>query len=280
MKIQGIINKFSSRGPAGNRRSKRGKAFFVDKRQKFVIAVLVLTSGLFYTEFQFSRFGIFISLFLAVLTDLFLFWGLFEDIKDKFVYEIFLLPFFYSLSFGLFCFLTPNFTYRIVLALIYGFGLYSLYLSQNIFVVSSTRTIALLSGARIVSFVITLVSFFLLTNVVFTLHLTIFPVLLLVLFYTYFLLYHSLWTYTLQKITQPLAVWVSILTMCIIELTAMLWFWPSKPPIISLFLTGFFYIVAGLSHIWFEKRLFKGVLWEYTWVGFVSFFILIVFSFY
>lgn len=262
------------------KRGRQGIGFSIEKRKKFVIAVLLLTTGLFYTEFQFSRSGVFISLFLAVLTDLFLFWGLFQDIKDKFVYEIFILPFFYSLSFGLFCFLTPNFIYRIVLALVYAFGLYSLYLSQNIFVVSSTRTIALLSGARIVSFVVTLVSFFLLTNVVFTLHIVIFPILLIVSIYTYFLFYHSLWTYTLQKMTHPLALWVSVLTLCIVELTTMLWFWPTKAPIISLFLTGFFYIVGGLSHIWFEKRLFKGVLWEYVWVGFVVIFILIAFSFY
>ncbi|MBU4017129.1 hypothetical protein KJ980_00060 [Patescibacteria group bacterium] len=262
------------------KRGRRVVGFSIEKRQKFIIGVLLLTIGLFYTEFQFSRSGVFISLFLAVLTDLFLFWALFQDIKDKFVYEIFILPFFYSLSFGLFCFLTPNTTYRIVLALVYAFGLYSLYLSQNIFVVSSTRTIALLSGARIVSFVVTLVSFFLLTNVVFTLHIVIFPILLLVLIYTYFLLYHSLWTYTLQKIIQPLVLWVTALTLCIIELTTILWFWPTKPPIISLFLTGFFYIVVGLSHVWFEKRLFKGVLWEYVWVGFVVIFILIAFSFY
>lgn len=260
------------------RRGGRDIGFSIEKRQKFVIAVILLTIGLFYTEFQFSRSGIFISLFLAVLTDVFIFWGLYRDMKSKFVYEIFILPFFYSLSFGLFCFLTPNLIYRIVLALVYAFGLYSLYLSQNIFVVSSTRTIALLSGARIVSFVVTLVSFFLLTNVVFTLHITIIPILLLVTFYTYLLLYHSLWTYTLQKITQPLVLWVSVLTLCIIEITTILWFWPTRPSIISLFLTGFLYIVAGLSHVWFEKRLFKGVLWEYVWVGFIVIFILIVFG--
>jgi hypothetical protein len=260
------------------RKASRRIGFSINKRQKFVVAVLILTTGLIYTEFQFGRLGIFISLFLAVLTDVFLFWALYQDIKDKFVFEIFILPFFYSLSFGLFCFLTPNFVYRIVLAIVYAFGMYSLYLSQNIFIVSSTRTIALLSGARIVSSVVTLVSFFLLTNVVFTLHLVIFPILLLILIYTYLLFYQSLWTYSLQKVTQPLVVWVSVLTLCIIELVSILWFWPTKSPIISLFITGFFYIVTGLSHIWFEKRFFKGILWEYAWVGFVVIFILIVFS--
>ncbi len=260
------------------RRAKRGIEFFVDKRQKFVIGVLILTLGLLYTEFQFSRFGILVSLFIAILTDLFLFWALHRDIKDKFSYEIFILPFFYSLSFGLFCFLSPNFYSKIAFAIVYAFGLYSLYLSQNIFVVSSTRTIALLSGARIVSFFVTLVSFFLLTNVVFTLHLIIFPILFLVLLYTYFLIYHSLWTYTLQKINKSLLMWVSALSLCIIELTTLLWFWPSKPPIIALFLTGFLYIVIGLTHIWFEKRFFKGILWEYAWVGFAVIIVLLVFS--
>jgi len=259
-------------------RGRRGRAFSIDKRQKFVISVLFLTIGLIYTEFQFNRAGIIISLFLAVLTDVFLYWGLHKDLADRPSYEIFILPFLYSLSFGLFCFLTPNFVYRFVLAVVYAFGLYSLYLSQNIFIVSSSRTIALLSGARIVSFVVTLVSFFLLTNVVFTLHINIFPVLFLILLYTYVLFSQSLWTYTLQKMTQPLAIWVSTLTMCIIELAAVMWFWRSRPPIVALFLTGFFYIVAGLSHIWFEKRFFKGILWEYAWVGFVVIFVLLVFS--
>jgi len=252
--------------------------FAIGKRQKFVIAVLLLTIGLIYTEFQFNRFGVIISFVLAVLTDVFLFWSLYHELRGKFSFEVFILPFFYSLSFGLFCFLTPNLFYKIVLAVVYAFGLYSLYLSQNIFVVSTTRTIALLSGARIVSFVITLVSFFLLTNVVFTLHFVILPVLIIILIYAYFLFLHSLWTYTLQKITQPLALWVSALTMCIVELSVVLWFWQSKPPIIALFLTGFFYIVAGLSHIWFEKRFFKGIIWEYAWVGFVVIFVLVVFS--
>lgn len=260
------------------RKARRGIGMSISKRQKFVIAVLILTSGLIYTEFQFGRLGIFVSFFLAILTDIFLYWALYQDIKENFSYEIFILPFFYSLSFGLFCFLTPNFLYRIALAIIYMFGLYSIYLSQNIFIVSSTRTIALLSGARIVSFVVTLVSFFLLTNVIFTLHIVIFPVLLLVFIYTYFLIHQSLWSYTLQKNTQPLAIWDAVLTITIIELTTILWFWPSKSPIISLFLTGFFYIVAGLSHIWFEKRFFKGILWEYAWVGFIVILILIVFA--
>lgn len=278
--MNNLLKRFKRKFPVKKQRrgGKKKIEFTIDKRQKFVIAVLILTLGLFYTEFQFSRFGILVSFFLAILTDLFLFWGLRRDMKDKFSYEVFILPFFYSLSFGLFCFLSPNFYSKVVLAIIYALGLYSVYLSQNIFIVSSTRTIALLSGARIVSFVVTLVSFFLLTNVVFTLHLIIFPILLLILFYTCFLIYHLLWIYTLERLNKSLLIWAGALSLCIIEIATLLWFWPSKPPIIALFLTGFLYIVIGLSHIWFEKRFFKGVLWEYAWVGFVVILVLLVFS--
>ena len=65
---------------------------------------------------------------------------------------------------------------------LYALGLYSLFLSQNIFTVSSIRTIALLSGARTVSLVLTLLSFFFLSNVVFSFHINIFLTLLLILY--------------------------------------------------------------------------------------------------
>jgi hypothetical protein len=265
------------------KRKKRGIRFFsIDKRQKFVIAVLVLSLSLFLAEFQhfhFTQSGIFVILFLALLTNLFLFWAIREDVRENKAYQSFILPFFYSLAFGLFYFLTPTiFLSRIILTIVYAFGLYSLFLSQNILVVSSMRTIALLSGARIVSFVITLISYFFLTNIVYTLHVNIFFVLSFFAFYTFALIYGSLWTYNLQKTIPNVFTWVWVLTICLVEIAAILWFWPSSPTVIALFLAGFFYTIVGLSHIWFERRLFKGILWEYVWVSCITFFVLFLFT--
>lgn len=264
----------------GIKRGKKGIPLFaIDKRQKFVIAVLFLSVGLFLAEFQFSKSGFYIVSFLSVLTNVFLFWAIHDDVKENRAYQAFILPFFYSFAFGLFYFLTPTiFLSRVILTVVYAFGLYSLFLSQNILVVSSMRSIALLSGARIVSFVITLISYFFLTNIVFSLHVTIFFVILIVLLYTYFLIYGSLWTYNLQKTISSIGVWVAALTACLVETAIVLWFWPSSPTVIALFLAGFFYTIVGLAHVWFEKRLFKGILWEYVWVGSVTFFVLILFS--
>lgn len=266
-----------------NKRGKRGfHLFSIGKRQKFVIAVIILSLSLFLSEFQniqLTKSGIFFVLFLAVFTNIFLYWAIHADVKENKAYQSFILPFFYSLAFGLFYFVTPAvFFSRIILTAVYAFGLYSLFLSQNILVVSLMRTIALLSGARIVSFVITLISYFFLTNIVFTFHINIIFVILFIFLYTYFLIYGSLWTYNLQKTISNMQTWALTLTVCLVEVATTLWFWPSSPTVIALFLAGFFYTIVGLSHIWFERRLFKGILWEYVWVSCITFFVLILFT--
>ncbi|MBI5123394.1 hypothetical protein HZA75_06070 [Candidatus Roizmanbacteria bacterium] len=262
------------------KKGKKGSApVVIDKRQKFVIATIILSLSLFASEFQFSKSGFFIVFGLAILTNLFLWWATYADLKENKTYQIFILPFFYNLAFGMFYFLTPTiFLSRIILTIIYALGIYSLLLCQNIFVVGSMRTIALLSGARIVSFVITLISYFFLTNIIFTLHVSIFLVVLFVFLYTYFLIYGGLWIYNLQKTVPYMGRWVLALTVCLSETAAILWFWPSSPTVIALFLAGFFYVMVGLSHVWFERRLFKGILWEYVWVSCITFFLLILFT--
>ena len=64
----------------------------------------------------------------------------------------------------------------------------------------------------------------------------------------------------------------------IIEIAGVLWFWPSTPSVLAIFLTGFFYTIIGVSQVWFDKRLFKSVMWEYIWVSAVIFITLLVFT--
>lgn len=249
-------------------RRKRQIQLNISKRQKFVIAVVFLSLGLFLSELLFGKSGVFFAFLLAFLTDILLFWTNKKDIKENFQSSIFILPFFYSLSFGLFYFLVPSrFLTRIIITSLYAAGLYSLFLSQNIFTVASIRTIALLASARTVSFILTIVSYFFLANIVFSLNLPFIPTSILILVFSFFLVSHSLWTYTLEKSLFAQKLWILALLICILEVSLILWFWPSNPTIIALFLTGFFYTMVGLSHVWFEKRLFRGVLWEYIWVG-------------
>lgn len=251
--------------------------FKVSKRQKLVISVIILSILLFLSEFLFGRSGIYTIVMVAVLTDVFLFWAIRKDLKGKDTLEIFILPFFFTLAFGLFYLLVPaRFLTRIAMTTFYALGLYSLFLSQNIFVVSAIRTIALLSSARTVSFIITLVSYFFLSNVVFSLHLNVFVTLLLIFTFSLPLILQGIWTYTLEKGFLVSVLWSGVLSISLVEVSLILWFFPTTPTILALFLTGFFYIIVGLSQLWLERRLFKNVMWEYVWVAAIVFLIFVV----
>lgn len=250
-----------------------------DKRLRFISSVIILSLGLFISEHFLGKSGVYIILALSVLTPLLLYFSLRKDLKDNFFPQIFILPFFFSLSFGLFYLLVPaRYITRIIMTGLFATGLYSLFLSQNIFTVSSIRTIALLSSARTVSVALTLLSYFFLSNVVFSLHLNIFLTILMVFLYTFPIVVQSIWIYTLEKKLFSSFFWVISLTVCLLEVTILLWFWPSTPTLIALFLSGIFYSVLGLSHVWLEKRLFKGVIWEYIWVMFIIFIVLVFFT--
>ena len=252
----------------------------LNKRQKFVIVVLFLSFGVFLSEY-FSGVRLLIaSVLLAIATDCFLLFVLRKDIKETFFWPILILPFFFTLAFPFFYTLVPTrLISRIIITLIYVFGLYSLFLTQNIFAVSGIRTINLLRSARIVAFVLTLLVFYFLVNFIFSLRL---PVLItpLVIFPLSFLMnIQSLWTYSLDRQQiKDIATFSLFVSLGILQLSYVLAIWPVSASVYSLFLTGIFYTYSGLCHAWLERRLFKGILWEYVWVGFISLLFLVIFS--
>jgi hypothetical protein len=265
------------------------KQGFLTKRQRFAVGIIFLSFSLFVANHFLGKSEFFILFILSILTNVFLYWGLHKDLKDNFSPQVFILPFFYTLGFGLFSPLIPA---RIIadlfLTIVYAVGLYSLFLSQNIFTISGIRTIALLSGARTVSFVITILTFLFITTVIFSLTLNVLIGLVLFFITAFLLTLQSIWTYTLERSVKKNLVYVLLLTIPQLEVATLLWFWPNKswllssfdppPVLISLFLTGFFYICIGLSHLWFEKRLFKSTLWEYVWIGVLVFVFLVAFT--
>lgn len=257
----------------------RNSRFYITKREKLAAGVIFLSVSLFIVEYFLGKSGIIFAFVLSFFSDLFLYWAIKEDLEDNFTPHVFFLPFLFTLAFALFYLLVPSrILTRIITTILYGFGVYSLFLSQNIFTVSSIRTIALLSGARTVSLMISLLTYFFLTNVVFSLHLNIIFTLILVALYSFPLVAQSIWTYTLDKNIYNSMPWGALLTLALGEVALLLWFWPSTPTIIALFMTGFLYIVLGLSHLWLERRLFRGVILEYLWVAVVVFTVLVVFT--
>ncbi len=249
------------------------------KRQKFIFSVIVLSLGLFSAEYVLGKSAISIVFILSVLTSFFLFLALRKDLKDNFNIQVFILPFLYSFSMGLFYLLVPaRLITRVGITSLYALGLYSLYLSQNIFTVSAIRTIALLSGARTVSLVLTLLSYFFLSNVVFSFHINVFITLLLIFIYSFLFIMQSIWVYTLDRNPLSQIFWTLSLTICLVEVAVFLWFRPSSPTVLALFLSAIFYVLIGLSQAWFEKRLFRGVILEYFWLTAISFIFLVLFT--
>jgi hypothetical protein len=265
------------------------KKRFLTKRQRFAVGVIFLSISLFIADHFLERFSFLAILLLALLTNFFLLWGLYKDLKNNFSPQVFILPFLFTLGFGIFSPLIPaRIIADLALTIIYAIGLYSLFLSQNIFTVSGIRTIALLSGARTVSFVITILTFLFITTVIFSLNLGVLIGLLLFFLISFLLTLQSIWTYTLEKSIKKNVAYVLLLTVAQLQIATLLWFWPNKswllssfdppPVLISLFLTGVFYIFIGLSHLWFEKRLFRSTLWEYMWIGALVFIFLVTFT--
>ncbi len=260
-------------------KKENGSRISLSKRQKFVITVGLLSVGLFSSEYLFSGYGVLFAGILAVVTDLLVIMSLGDDLFSNFSIYPLTLPFLWSLSFGFFYFLAPaRLLTRLILTSLFAIGMYSVLLSENIFVVGSIRTIALLSSARIVTFVITLVAYFFVTNTIFSFRLSIFPTLGLFALFTFLFFLHSIWTYTLGKSVRDDLLWNGILTICMTEFAALLWFWPTPPTVFALFIAAVFYIFTGLTHVWLDKRLFKSVLWEYSWVAVVAVFVLLWFS--
>jgi hypothetical protein len=249
------------------------------KRQKFIAAVIVLSVGLFSSEYILGKSAISIVFVLSILTSIFLYIGLRDDLKENFNWQVFILPFFYSLAVGLFYLLVPaRLITRVGITSLYAVGLYSLFLSQNIFTVSSIRTIALLSGARTVSLVLTLLSYFFLSNVVFSFHINVFVTLLIIFVYTFLIILQTIWTHTLEKNPLSEIFWTLSLTICLSEIALFLWFRQGSPTVLALFLSAIFYVLTGLTHAWFEKRLFRGVILEYFWLTVIAFIFLVLFT--
>ena len=269
----------SQKSSQSQKEKERRVGFRIEKRQKFVASVLFLSFILFLSEFFFPSFGIVVAFMIGVLADVLFFFSMYQKGVEKPHKQAYILPFLYSLAFGLFYLLAPSrILTRILMTSIYAIGLYSLYLSENIFSVASIRTIALLNGARIISFVITLVSYFFIMNTIFSLRIHVIPTGLIMFAVSFLFTLFSIWTYTLEKPFFQNWKWVIIISSCLLQLGVLLWFWPTSPTVVSLYLTSIFYILLGLTHIWFDKRLFKGVLWEYIWLTVFTFVLLLVFT--
>jgi hypothetical protein len=250
----------------------------LDKRQRFAIQTIILTSGLLVTQliwedYRFLMVGI-LSLLSYVLTA----WSLKEDIKGIEWILLFILPVVFTASVSLFYFLLPSrWIIRLFLGIIFAVGIYAGLLVENIYNVAAVRSIGLLRAAHSIGLLLTLVVLFLSSNIIFSMRASFWANFHMFIPVVSVLSLQSLWTVKLEeKISRQVISYSVIVSLLIGEGVLALSFWPIQKTVASLFITASFYAIIGIFSQHILDRLFRNTIKEYLIVFLFTFFILYI----
>lgn len=237
----------------------------VTKRQRFVSVAITLTFiflliQLVDIKFRYLMIGVF-----TLLTYFLSWWAIFEDIKGIEYFTLFCFPVCFSSAVSLFYFLLPvRWITRLPFALLYGVLIYAILLSENIFNVAAIRTIQLYQAALAVASLVSIITFFLFSNIIFSFH---FPgIFNFILFFilAYFLVIINLWnTSLLPFLEKRLAKIAFLLSLVIGEISFVLSFWPTAPVINGLFLTTIFHLLIGVTQTYLSQKPLGSLFGEY-----------------
>lgn len=241
----------------------------LNKRQKIIIASVVLTSGLLST--QLTNFDLRFRFIagLGVLSYALSFWALREGLNRTKAVILMILPSFFTLAVASFYFLLPvRWLTRLPVAFAFGLFFYLLLLAQNVFNVAAIRTIPLYRAASTASFLFTLLSAFFIYNVIYAFNLLFFWNGLAVALISFPLILQVLWSIDMEDNLQGSIVIQSVILSLILgEFALSLSFWPMATTIWSLALASAMYVLVGLTTQIMREKLTKRVVWEYIGVG-------------
>jgi hypothetical protein len=246
----------------------------LSKRKKFVLTSAILSLGFVVISLMDNQHRL-LSIGVLSFSTLVLFaWALYEGLGINTTLLALILPPLYTLGVGLFWFLLPATIFaRLPIVILYGLGLYALSLTNNIFTVSSFRTIALVRAARGVGFVLTLIVSFLLFDAVLSIKVSIFWTAILSFAVSFPLFMQGLWTSSLSNelLKNRILLYSLLFSLSILQIATFLYFWPVTVVVGSLFLTVSVYILLGLGQARVEDRLFSRTMKEYLTVGLIVF---------
>ncbi|MBD3250255.1 MAG: hypothetical protein GF381_01645 [Candidatus Pacebacteria bacterium] len=239
------------------------------RREKFVIASILLSLGFFAIQYVSLEWRYLAILGLSIASYLVSSWALSDDLQFHERLTVVPLPALYAGAVSLFYFLLPgNFVSRIVVLFLFGIGLYGLYLTSNIYSVAKGRTIQLLYAAHAVGLLFTLLTSLLLTNTIFSLNLPFYLNGLLVGLIHYPLSFMSLWSVRLEDfIDRDLLFYSLLISTVLAEFSALTSLAPFPVWHSSLFVSGIVYLILGVVHAFLRGRLFKSTTSEYSLVA-------------
>ena len=241
----------------------------MSKRKRFLVTSLLLTLGFAGVQFLEQSYKFFGIGGLSFLTLILFYWSLREGLAFDLTLLSLTLPVFFTLGVGFFWFLLPtNIFTQIPILIFYGFFIYILCLTENIFTVAAIRTIALLRAARGVGFVLTLLVSFLLFNTIVSLRQPFWISSSLVFLASFFIFFQGLWHVDLStSFNRDLFSLSFIFSLVLLEISVAIFFWPTIVVVGSLFLTVSVYVLLGLGQAKIEGRLFPQTIREYLTVG-------------
>jgi len=243
--------------------------FGLNKRQKIIIASVLLTFGLLSTQLVDFNLRFKFLAGLALLAYFVSLWALWEGISLLKAIVLLILPTLFTLGLASFYFLLPvRWLTRLPVAFLFGLSFYLLLLSQNVFNVASIRTIPLYRAASTAAFLFTLITAFFLFNVIHAFHLLFIWNFLLVFIVSFILILQIFWSIEMkEKLDTTILVQSFILSLCLGEISLALSFWPMVTTMWSLTIASSMYVFAGLSIHILRDRISRRVVWEYLTIG-------------
>lgn len=239
------------------------------KRQKIIIASVILTFGLLSTQLVDFNLRFRFLTGLTILAYFVSLWALWEGISFLKAIILLILPTLFTLGLASFYFLLPvRWLTRLPVALIFGLSFYSLLLSQNVFNVASIRTIPLYRAASTSAFLFTLITAFFLFNVIHAFNLLFVWNGLIVFLISFLLIIQILWSIDMKEnLNISVTIQSLLLSLSMGELSLVLSFWPMATTMWSLTLASVMYVSVGLSTQVLRDRMSRRVGWEYLAIG-------------
>lgn len=251
--------------------------FGLDKRRKIILTSGILSLGLLSTQlvpFYLTYKFIYGLTFLAYLLSL---WALWEGINKLKAVVLIILPTFFTLAVASYYFLLPvRWLTRLPVAAVFAITFYTLLLSQNVFNVASMRTIPLYRAASTTVFILTLLTSYLLFNVMFSFNMFFVWNGVWVFLISFPLILHVVWSIEMEGLSSLVLVYSLLLSLVLAEVGFVLSFWPISHTMASLVLSTLLFVTLGISTHAIRDRLGRGVAWEYVGWGIVVFLIALV----
>lgn len=277
--MQTMRNAFSILRKIRARYRRWDRKLTISKRQQFVIITSMLTLGLVLTQLVPLEYRyIMVTMFAITAYGLSAF-ALREDLRGIEWVTLLTLPTLFTASVSLFYFLLPvRWLTRLPVAALYAIGMYALLLTENIYNVAASRTIALLRAGHSVGFLLTLVTYFLLLQTLFAFRLPVVYNVVVNGIVSYLLLYQSLWAIELEaQVSVKVRSLTLIITLVLMELSWIFSFWPTQSTLQVLFLATTFYSLGGMAQQYIIEKLYKKSVVEFFSVCAIVF-VIIFFS--